>query len=69
MEPALIVVGLIGLMVYFAPWLVAVARRARRTPGIFVINLFLGWTLLGWVGALAWAVAADADPGPDQRGA
>lgn len=28
----------------------------RWTAAIFVVNLFLGWTLIGWVVALAWAV-------------
>jgi Superinfection immunity protein len=40
---------------YFAPTLVAQGRRHRRTEAIFAINLFLGWTLLGWVVALVWA--------------
>jgi hypothetical protein len=26
---------------------------------IFVLDLFLGWTLIGWVIALAWSVATD----------
>lgn len=27
-----------------------------RTSTIFVLNLFLGWTLLGWVAALVWSL-------------
>lgn len=34
---------------YFAPSLIA--RSGRRTS-VFVLNLFLGWTLIGWVIAL-----------------
>ena len=30
----------------------------RLRLAIFVLNLFLGWTLLGWVGALVWAATA-----------
>jgi hypothetical protein len=26
---------------------------------IGVLNFFLGWTLLGWIGALVWACTAD----------
>ena len=50
----LILVAL-GLFVYFIPSIVA--RGKNRANAIFVLNLFLGWTLLGWVGALVWAVA------------
>jgi hypothetical protein len=54
-----------GGAVYFAPWVVAAARGARSVNGIAVLNLFLGWTLLGWVAALVWAVSDRRDaPGP-----
>ncbi len=41
------------LLIYFLPTLVAydLANRGQ----IFILNLFLGWTLLGWVIALIWA--------------
>lgn len=51
---ALLVLG--GLF-YLAPWLLALARGAGNVAGIFTLNLFLGWTLLGWVAALVWAVS------------
>src|SRR5208283_5061381 len=40
---------------YFIPSLVALYRHHSSTGGILVINLFLGWTFIGWVIALAWA--------------
>lgn len=43
------------LILYFVPWLVAVKRRHHQVSAIFVTNLFLGWTFLGWVAALVWA--------------
>lgn len=49
MEAALV------LFIYLAPWIVAGARGHSSVGGIAVINLFLGWTLIGWVVALAWA--------------
>ena len=36
-------------------------RNTAVAGPIAVVNLFLGWTLLGWVVALAWACAADPD--------
>jgi len=40
---------------YFLPTLVAL-RKPQAGP-VFVIDLFLGWTFIGWVIALAMAVA------------
>ena len=41
---------------YFLPAIVAHARRHRQVPAIFVLNLLLGWSVFGWIGALIWAV-------------
>jgi hypothetical protein len=27
--------------------------------GIFLLNLFLGWTVVGWVVALIWAITSE----------
>lgn len=45
---------------YFLPTTIAIIRRRTNTTAIFVLDLFLGWTLIGWVVALVWAVATDA---------
>jgi len=52
-----VAVILVGVGVYFAPTVVARARGHNNLAPIVVVNLFLGWTLVGWVIALAWAVA------------
>jgi hypothetical protein len=51
----LIVVAL-GLAAYFLPSIVATARKHRNTTAIFFLNLLLGWSVIGWVGALVWAL-------------
>lgn len=43
----------IGL--YLLPTIFAVGRNHPNRTAIFVLNLLLGWTLLGWVGAAVWA--------------
>jgi hypothetical protein len=53
----------IGLVLYFLPSMLSIARDKRNAPAIFVLNLLLGWTLIGWAGALIWAVTKDA-PSP-----
>ena len=58
-----IIQGIIGLAIfcafYFAPALMAGHLKHRQFTGIFLLNLFLGWTFIGWVAALIWAVLKD----------
>jgi len=44
-----------AVALYFSPAIVATQRDHPATAGITILNLLLGWTLLGWVGALVWA--------------
>jgi hypothetical protein len=55
-------IGLVGLIVlrvgailYFVPTIVAATRKVRNLGSVIVINLFLGWTFIGWIVALAMA--------------
>lgn len=48
----LVVVGAL----YFVPLIVAMARHVPNIGSVAVINIFLGWTVIGWVVALAMAV-------------
>lgn len=59
-NPIWVLVALI-IGLYFLPFLTATLRQHRNTGSIFVINLFLGWTLIGWVGSLAWAMSSNTD--------
>jgi hypothetical protein len=43
------------LVLYFLPSVVAVARKITHQGSVVVINVFLGWTFVGWVVALAMA--------------
>lgn len=53
-----LVFAVFGIAVYFFPTLVAFHGAKRNRGAILVLNLFLGWTLLGWVGSLIWAMVA-----------
>src|SRR5689334_246514 len=58
MVEAVIVICLIVAIgfFYFIPSLEARRRRVSHRDAIFVLNLLLGWSLLGWVAALIWAM-------------
>ncbi|MFA5346029.1 MAG: superinfection immunity protein [Candidatus Omnitrophota bacterium] len=45
------------LVIYFLPALIAILRHHKNKLAIFLLNLFLGWTILGWVSSLVWSVA------------
>lgn len=48
---------LIGF-VYFIPTICAYSgTRHSKRESILIVNLFLGWTFIGWVIALAWALS------------
>ena len=51
---AIIVLGVI-VAAYFMPTIVAAVRGHHNTTAIFLLNLFLGWSLIGWLAALIWA--------------
>ncbi|WP_250482079.1 superinfection immunity protein [Caballeronia sp. NCTM5] len=53
-----IVLLIVGLLLYFIPSFVAQSRRHHNTGAILALNIFLGWTFLGWVAALVWALTA-----------
>lgn len=45
----------------FIPTIVA-ACRSHRLGSVFVINLLLGWTIIGWVVALVMACGSKVPP-------
>lgn len=47
------------VLIYLVPTLVAVLRDKRHPGGVVIVNLFLGWTIIGWIVALAMAVSGD----------
>jgi thiosulfate reductase cytochrome b subunit len=52
---------LVFAVLYLLPSLVAAMRGVRRAAGLSILNLLLGWTVLGWIGALIWAVQAETN--------
>ena len=52
---AVVTVALVGLSLNFVPTIAGVIRKVPNIGSVVVINLFLGWTLVGWVVALAMA--------------
>ena len=54
-----VVVGLaLALALFVLPTVVAFSRRAENTLAIFLLNVFLGWTVVAWIVLLVWALVA-----------
>lgn len=52
---------------YLLPLYEAVSRKHPNALGVSLLNIFLGWTLLGWLGALIWAISSRPPPEPAQE--
>jgi Superinfection immunity protein len=50
----------IWMSIYFLPAIIAGFRNHHNTAAILVLNLFLGWTGLGWIASLVWSATAVA---------
>ena len=48
-----------GFILYFLPSIIALARSKRDIAAIILLNFLLGWTAIGWMIALVWAVKTD----------
>ena len=46
----------------FVPWWVAVHRHVPNWGSVIVIDVLLGWTLVGWAVALAMACRSIPEP-------
>jgi hypothetical protein len=53
--PALFISFTLILALYLLPVWVAYACNHRQFLKIAALNVLLGWTVLGWLGALLWA--------------
>ena len=47
-------------LLYFLPTIIA--HKKPNFLGVFLLNFFLGWTVIGWFAALIWGIAAAPYP-------
>ena len=58
LEAGIVIAILVGLEIYFLPSTMSFSRDQPNRFAILALNLFLGWTLLGWVVSLVWSLTA-----------
>jgi hypothetical protein len=47
---------IVMILVYPLPLIIASYREHPHLPGIMLLNLALGWTIVGWIVALRWSL-------------
>ena len=58
-----VILLVIVLPLYFLPTIVAAIRKTENIGWVVLINVLLGWTLIGWAVALAMAVSSPSPTG------
>ena len=51
------------ILIYMLPAIIAGARSHRSYGSIAVVNIFLGWTFIGWIVALSMAFSGNTAKG------
>ena len=49
-------------LLFFLPTVIALLRNHHNWVPIALVNVLLGWTVLGWVVALVWSFTATSVP-------
>lgn len=49
-----ILLFIIIIEIYFLPSSIANKKKRKDRFWVFWVNLFIGWTILGWIGCLVW---------------
>ena len=69
----LIATFIVGFGIYVLPALLAWSMGSPQRVAIALVDLLLGWTVIGWIAALIWAVMSgnggsfDEDPLPKRE--
>jgi hypothetical protein len=54
----LVMLNISLLIFHFIPSIIAFRRHHHNKWPVFLLNLFLGWTFIGWIIALVWSATA-----------
>lgn len=55
----IIIVMIFSFIFYLIPSMIAFALRHPQRWIIFLINIFMGWTLIGWVVLFTWSIKSN----------
>tara|TARA_A100001037_G_scaffold99697_1_gene90889 strand:- start:138 stop:449 length:312 start_codon:yes stop_codon:yes gene_type:complete len=49
------------ISIFFIPTSIALFRDSSKKWGIFLVNILVGWTGIGWIVALIWAFVSESN--------
>ena len=55
----LLIVTIISVVIYFIPTIIAHHKQKVDFNMIFLLNLILGWSVIGWTSSLIWSIIPD----------
>jgi len=55
-----LIIALLIIVAYLLPGIIASNRKHHNSTAIWLVNIFAGWSVLGWFIALVWAVTNPA---------
>lgn len=61
-----VALGVVAMFLYLLPTIIAHSRRVVNRGTVTVLNIFLGWTVVGWIIFLAMAFGATEKPQSQQ---
>lgn len=53
---------IICILLYFVPYFIARSNKKRDAEAIGWLNALTGWTVIGWIAALIWAITSEKIP-------
>jgi len=59
-----VIMLMLVVIIYMLPTLIAFGREHPRRVEIFVLNILIGWTLIGWFLVFLWAALARVEDQP-----
>ncbi len=60
LSTVILTIIVISLSIYLLPSIIVIFNRRKRAKiGVIILNIFLGWTFVGWIIALVLALQAD----------
>lgn len=51
-----VIIGMVILVIHFVPSYVAYSNNHRSRALILLLNIIMGWTGIGWIVLLIWAL-------------
>ena len=51
-----ITIMILLILLYFLPSIIAMKKKNKNIVTIITINLFFGWTIIGWIFTLIWVI-------------